>query len=419
MGKRKYRAIDVKQLDVERLAERVRGRDVVLGGDMAKETHYGALLDEGKEVIVIFKWDQLQESVRVVDLLKSLPVSSMAVAIEPSGTYGDPFRALAEAAGLAVYRVSPKRCHDYAEVYDGVPSLHDSKSAVLLGRLHLEGFSDPWVAASPEQRDLTAAVREMALYKDQEQRHLGQLEAQLARHWPELSSLIGLGTATLLELMKTYGDPGEVSREASSAREMMRRVGRLSWGKIDAILASAEATIGVAIQAGERRLMQAIAGETRRAQQALQGAKQRVEQLSSSSPVIRELARPLGLTTAAVLVVEVGDPSLSASAASYRKAAGLNLKVKSSGKYKGQLRITKRGSSVARQWLYLAVLRLLKKDAVLQAWYERKIARDGGVKMKALVALMRKLVGALWHVARGEAFDSRKLFDVRRLKLAI
>ena len=418
MGKRKYRATDVKQVDVERLAQRVRDRRVVFGGDMAKETHYGALLDEKKEVLLICKWDQLRENQYVVDLLRSLPASSVEVAIEPSGTYGDPFRALAQAVGLPVYRVSPKRCHDYAEVYDGVPSQHDSKSAVLLGRLHLEEFSELWVAERPEQRELISAVRVMELHQGQYLQNLGRLEAQLARHWPELTSLLGLETATILELLKTYGDPAEVASEASEAQGLMRRVGRLGWRKIETILASAVATIGVSMQAGERRLMQTIAQEARRAQQALQAAKKQVEKLSASSPVIQELARPVGLTTAAVLVVGVGDPRDYPSAASYRKAYGLNLKVRSSGKYKGQLKITKRGPGTARQWLYLAVLRLVKKDVVIQAWYERKVARDGGLKKKALVALMRKLVGALWHVARGQAFDSRKLFDVRRLNLA-
>ena len=92
--------------------------------------------------------------------------------------------------------------------------------------------------------------------------------------------------------------------------------------------------------------------------------------------------------------------------------------MRSSGKYKGQLRITKRGPGVARQWLYMAVLRWLKQDEIARAWYERKVARDGGEKMRAIVALMRKLVGAMWYVARGQALDSRKLFDVRRLSVS-
>ena len=35
--------------------------------------------------------------------------------------------------------------------------------------------------------------------------------------------------------------------------------------------------------------------------------------------------------------------------------------------------------------------------------------------MKAVVAVMRNLVRALWHVARGATFDSTRLFDARRL----
>jgi hypothetical protein len=34
------------------------------------------------------------------------------------------------------------------------------------------------------------------------------------------------------------------------------------------------------------------------------------------------------------------------------------------------------------------------------------------------MALMRKLVAGLYHVAHGERFDSSKLFDVRRLEMA-
>ena len=65
------------------------------------------------------------------------------------------------------------------------------------------------------------------------------------------------------------------------------------------------------------------------------------------------------------------------------------------------------------------MLRWIQDDPIARAWYEQKVQRDGGkVKGKALVALMRKLLRGLWWVARGEAFDSRKLFDVWRLKLS-
>jgi hypothetical protein len=63
------------------------------------------------------------------------------------------------------------------------------------------------------------------------------------------------------------------------------------------------------------------------------------------------------------------------------------------------------------------VLRWLQKDAVAKAWYEQKRKRDGGRRARGVTALMRKYAQALFHVARGVAFDSTKLFDVSRLRL--
>jgi hypothetical protein len=53
----------------------------------------------------------------------------------------------------------------------------------------------------------------------------------------------------------------------------------------------------------------------------------------------------------------------------------------------------------------------------VRAWYQRRRGYTEDSKQRAIVAVMRKLVRALFHVARGEAFDETKLFDVRRLDL--
>jgi hypothetical protein len=67
----------------------------------------------------------------------------------------------------------------------------------------------------------------------------------------------------------------------------------------------------------------------------------------------------------------------------------------------------------------MAVLRLIQSEPRFKAWYGRKVARsDGRYKGKAVVALMRKLAKALWHVSRGGTFDTSKLFDDARLGLA-
>jgi transposase len=67
------------------------------------------------------------------------------------------------------------------------------------------------------------------------------------------------------------------------------------------------------------------------------------------------------------------DPRKYACARSYQKALGLNLKEKSSGRHVGQLKITKRGSAVARKYLYFAALRLIQSHPVVKAWYKNKV----------------------------------------------
>jgi len=125
----------------------------------------------------------------------------------------------------------------------------------------------------------------------------------------------------------------------------------------------------------------------------------------------------IGKVTAAVLYMTLGNMEGYDNAGSVAKSLGLNLKERSSGKHKGQLRITKRGSGSARMYLYMAVLRLVQNNTITKAWYQKKIIRDGGLKMKALVAIMRKLAGALWHVGKGAKFDASLLFDTSRLAI--
>ena len=144
-----------------------------------------------------------------------------------------------------------------------------------------------------------------------------------------------------------------------------------------------------------------------------------VERLSANIESMATLVPVLGVKTAATIIAGAGDPRQYGSAKALVKAVGLNLRTYSSGKRKpGKLHITKRGSGMTRMMLFMAALRLIKSDRVVRAWYEAKVARSGGRKMPAIVAIMRKLVSSLWYVARGHAFDTRKLFDAERLGLA-
>jgi hypothetical protein len=290
---------------------------------------------------------------------------------------------------------------------------------MVIGKLHFDGLSNPWPQRDEMEKQLGAALQRLDMYESEYQRLVNRLEAQLARHWPELCGELELGSATMLALLVSYGGPKGVREDEAGARELMRRVGRtfLKEEKVDGVLRSARRSLGVPQFEEEEEWIRELAGEADRARRHAASARRRVEELSAGDEETEGMGEVVGKATASVLRYCLGTASGHSSASSYVKAAGLNLKEKSSGKYVGQLKITKRGPSLARRYLWMAALRLIQKDGIIKAWYERKVARDGGKKGKAIVAVMRKILKGLWHVGRGAVFDCRLLFDTRRLGL--
>ena len=258
------------------------------------------------------------------------------------------------------------------------------------------------------------------MYQGQLQSHVNRLEALLATYWPEVTGHLALDSATLLALLAAFGSPQKVGAHADEAAALMRRVGGtlLREEKIQAVISTTKQTLGVPAIAAERDALVELVTDMQRCRQALHQARARVERLSCQHEATQPLAPVVGKVTAAVVINELGDPINFTAAAVFLKAAGLNLKEHSSGTHKGRLKLTKRGTSLARKYLYFAACRLIQSDPIAAAWYQRKVERDGGTRMKALVAMMRKLTKALWHIRKGGVFDTSKLFDISRLALA-
>jgi transposase len=299
--------------------------------------------------------------------------------------------------------------HDAKEIFDGVPSLHDAKAACLIAKLHKEGLTKPWHELDEAGRELNAARREYDLHQSHYERNQNRLEAYLSRHWPEVLGLFDLDSVTLEKLLIAYGSPQAIAADAEQAAKQMKAWGGhfLKQDKIVLVIDSAVSTIGQPCIDAERRYLQALATEMQHSRCQSQAAKQLLEAGVDADAGLKEMAATVGKLTTAILIGLHLDPRNFSSAHSFLKALGLNLTEKSSGQYHGQLKLSKRGSATARKYLYLAALRLIQKDPVIGQWYQTKA--DPKVKMKTVIACLRKLAKALWYVARGERFDARKL----------
>jgi hypothetical protein len=149
MKKRTYRKIAVKEVDVAALAAELRVGRAVFAIDVAKVDMVAAIVAGDGRVVRTVCWKNPSENGLVLELLSGLRRAGLSVeaVMESSGTYGDVLRHQLLAHGVPVYRMSGKRTHDAAEVYDGVPSLHDAKSAAIIAKLHIDGVSTPWGGA--------------------------------------------------------------------------------------------------------------------------------------------------------------------------------------------------------------------------------------------------------------------------------
>jgi transposase len=411
MKKRTYRSKKVNKINWNQVNEQLSGAAAVFAIDVAKEKQYALLTNEDNTVSELLWWNHPEQTPALLDVLQDLGCS-LTMVMESTGTYGDALRYQFRSAGFDVYQVSAKRVSDAKEVFDGVPSLHDAKAATIITRLHRDGISKPWRESTEDERSMDALRREYDMHQSQYQRNQNRLEAYLSRHWPEVTYLFPLDSVTLENLLIEYGSPERIAEDAEAAAQKMRMWGKsqLTQEKIEQVIQSTGNTLGQPCIGAERQYLQALAEEMRHSRLQRKQTKQAMETIIKDDDELRELGIAIGLVSTAVLLSCRLDPRNYDCARSYQKALGLNLKEKSSGRFIGQLSITKRGSSTVRRYLYFAALRLINNDPVVKAWYQKKV--DPRAKNKTVIALMRKLSKALWHVGRGERFDARKLLTV-------
>jgi transposase len=92
---------------------------------------------------------------------------------------------------------------------------------------------------------------------------------------------------------------------------------------------------------------------------------------------------------------------------------GMGLRLRQSGKFKGQDKITKKGRSRLRLILSQSIFHLVKKDRVFGELYHRKKA-EGMPGAKAMVVVSRKLLEVLFALSKpGAVYDPERLFTCK------
>jgi hypothetical protein len=240
--------------------------------------------------------------------------------------------------------------------------------------------------------------------------------------FPEFLSILKISTKSAKYLIKHYTTP-KAMFDLGFKRffEILKKVSR---GRIDAdcarkLFKAAEHSIG--LYEGQDSIRIEIAhliAKIETEDHFIESLEKQMHTYLQKIPYSQNLLsiKGLGEVTVAGLIGEVGDFRKFDTISEVLKLAGLDLYEISSGQRKGQHRISKRGRPLMRKQLFFAAINMVKSNGIMHTRYQKMLSR-GMIKVKALVAISRKILGLIFAIARDntiyvENYDSRNHYKL-------
>lgn len=344
-----------------------------------------------------------------VGAMRKHGLKEVVVGFESTGPYAEPLIHYLRKKSVRLVQVNPMHTKRLKELEGNSPNKTDRKDPKVIADIINLGHSLSLVI--PEGP--AAELRRLTQARDRSIRGRSALFNTLQHLvfvlFPEfLQVMKNVKTRSSIYLLSHYPTPEDLLK--CDFESLVCSVWNISRGKINrqrlqALYAAARESVG--IQPGQ----QAIVFEIKNILHLIEASQcftSEVEEKMSSVlkqiPYSRSILSIKGIAEviAAGLIGEVGDFRQYNSLSEITKLAGLDLFEISSGKHKGQCRISKRGRSLLRKFLYHAALNMVTRAGLMRGLYESYLQR-GMLKMKALTAIARKLLRIIFALVRDQS----------------
>jgi transposase len=144
--------------------------------------------------------------------------------------------------------------------------------------------------------------------------------------------------------------------------------------------------------------------------------KEELNQLLKEDPEMKQLVVILcslpgiGLLTAATVLAETNGFNLIRNKRQLTSYAGLDVKEKQSGtSVKGKPKISKKGNKYLRRAMHLPALAAIRHDERFKSVFARLVSKHG-IKMKAVVAVQRKLLEMMFTLFKNQTIYDKNYF---------
>ncbi len=410
-------------------------RTLVIGVDIAKETHYARAFDyRGIELGKVMKFSSDREGLNCfVQWSKELAMKNekekIIVGLEPTGHYWFTFAQYIKDNEMKAVLVNPFHVKRSKELDDNNQTKSDRKDPKTIAMLLKDGrFMEPYI---PEgvYSELRIAIDTRDLIVKQLMQIKNRVQRWLDIYFPEYSTVFGdwEGKASLITL-RLFSTPAKILEVGVNkiAEEWKKEISRaVGVKRASKLYETARKSIGVrqGLKAAEFQ-MKVLLEQYDMLISHLNDLEVQLEMLLVGIPGTSEILKikGVGLITLATFVAEVGDIGRFETAKQIQKLAGFSLKENSSGKHKGKTTISKRGRKRLRGSLFRGVMPLVAKNNEFRELHKYYTTRQSNPlkKVQSMVLLSCKLIRIFFALLRKNvAFSAEKMMqDIRRPEVA-
>lgn len=390
-----------------------------VGIDIAKKEHCMRMIegrggDESKGMFFANRGKGFERMLkRVEEWMTRSGSEKVVVGMEPTACYWKPlYRHLAD-RGYEVKLVSSLHVKRSKEIQDNSPLKSDPKDALIIADLVRSGkYLDTRITPENIEEVKVLLAHYENLGKDRA-RWLNRLEQYKAEYFPELDEFFkDMGGVTVRALLRAY--PFAEDIEAAGVKKVGELLWKTSAGQVSReksgrLVEAASRTIGrkrgvAAMRKVVLDILDTLEWYDKQIEAVEADLKASVKRVETYRILVS--IPGVGWKTAAAIIGVLGDLRQYDNYRQALKKAGLNMYSKSSGNHRGKVRITHYGRGIIRKMLYMGSLSHAARPSMYFHEKYGEMVERGVLKMKALVAIMRKILKIAFALVR----DNRK-FD--------
>ena len=388
-------------------------KTLIVALDIGKNVHYGYFRTPKNQDVKPFPFYNTGQSFKkfwkkLCRFKEEHMLDEAVIGFESTGPYAEPISNYLRKKSVKLVQVNPMHTKRIKELTGNSPNKTDKKDPRVIADVISLGHALTVVVpegAAAQLRRLTHA-RERAIERRTAMNN--QLQHLVFVIFPELVSIIKPSTKTGMYLIKNYPDPESiVSTGIGTLCNIVRKISRGRFGidRGEELYNAAEQSVGItegkeSVIFETSHLVSNIESENRYIESLEEQMIEHLEQIPYSHSILS--IKGIGHITAAGLIGEVGDFNKFNTIPEVMKLAGLDLFEVSSGKHRGRHHISKRGRALIRKLLFFAAINAVKSHGIMHAKYQKMLS-NGTPKIKALVAVSRKLLRIIFALARDNA----------------